>query len=268
MRPVNLIPAEERRGEHRPMRSGPVVYIVLGALVAVLVGVTALVLTGNQISESKAEVARLHREDAVASARAQRLAAYTSFRSLSEQRVATVTSLADSRFDWERVMRELSRVIPPYAWLTGLTATASPEASVGSESGGGESSGGATLRSSIAGPALELEGCALTHDGIAGLILALKDIGGVTRVGVESSALSEPNSGAGAATGTGSASESGSSDCRTLGFITEFHLVVAFDAAPIAPSGEGEEAAPAEPAPAEPAPESSTAESTPTSAEG
>ncbi|HEX3609082.1 MAG TPA: hypothetical protein VHU14_05360 [Solirubrobacterales bacterium] len=267
MRPVNLIPAEERRGEHRPMRSGPVVYIVLGALVAVLVGVTALVLTGNQISESKSEVARLHREDAVASARAQRLAAYTSFRSLSEQRVATVTSLADSRFDWERVMRELSRVIPPYAWLTGLTATASPEASVGSESGGGESSG-AGLRSSIAGPALELEGCALTHNGVAGLVLALKDIDGVTRVGVESSALPEPNSGAGAATGTGSASESGSSDCRTLGFITEFHLVVAFDAAPVAPSGEGEEAAPAEAAPAEPAPESSTAESTPTSSEG
>src|SRR5882724_4351078 len=190
MRPVNLIPAEDRRGEHAPMRSGPIVYIVVGALVAALFGVTALVLTGNQISERKAEVSSLRQQDAVVSARAKRLAAYTSFRSLSEQRVATVTSLADSRFDWERVMRELSRVIPPYAWLTTLTATASPEVSLGSESGG-EGESGAGLRSSISGPALELSGCAVTHDGVAGLIAALKDIDGVTRVGVESSALPE-----------------------------------------------------------------------------
>ena len=173
----------------------------------------------------------------------------------------TVTSLADSRFDWERVMRELSRVIPPYAWLTSLTATASPAVSLGSESSGGGS--GASLRSSIAGPALELAGCAVTHDGVAGLVVALKDIDGVTRVGVESSALAEPGSGAGAATGTGSASEGGSTDCRTLGFITEFHIVVAFDAAPIPVTGEGEEAAPAEPAP-----ESSTSETTTTPAGG
>ena len=32
---------------------------------------------------------------------------------MSEQRVATVTSLADSRFDWERVMRELALILPP-----------------------------------------------------------------------------------------------------------------------------------------------------------
>jgi hypothetical protein len=51
MRPVNLIPAEDRRGEHAPLRTGPLAYVVLGALVALLVGVTALVLTGNQISE-------------------------------------------------------------------------------------------------------------------------------------------------------------------------------------------------------------------------
>ena len=189
MRPVNLIPVEERPGEHGPMRSGPVVYIVVGALVAALVGVTAMVLTGNQISESKAEVVRLHREDAAASARAQRLAAYTSFRTLSEQQVATVTSLADSRFDWERVMRELALVLPGDVWLVNLTATARPKrlARLGQrrrDSGGG-------LRSSIPGPALQLSGCAVTHDGVAGLVVALKDIDGVTRVGVESSALPE-----------------------------------------------------------------------------
>ena len=37
------------------------------------------------------------------------------------------TSLAQSRFDWERVLRELAIVIPEDVWLTNLTATVSPE---------------------------------------------------------------------------------------------------------------------------------------------
>ena len=36
------------------MRGGPLAYIVVGALVAALAGVTLLVITGNQISERKA----------------------------------------------------------------------------------------------------------------------------------------------------------------------------------------------------------------------
>ena len=135
MRPVNLIPPEDRRGEQAPLRTGPLPYIVLGALVAVLIGVSALVLVNNQISESKSEVATLESEDAAAAAKAQQLASYTQFQEMSEQRVATVQSLADSRFDWERVMRELALVLPSDVWLTNLTATASPDVSL--EGGGG-----------------------------------------------------------------------------------------------------------------------------------
>ena len=116
MRPLNLIPPEQRRGDQAPLRSGPLAYILLGALVALLAGVTALVLTGNEISERESEVARLEVEDARERARAERLVSYTQFRELSEQRVTTVASLADSRFDWERVMRELSLVLPSDAW--------------------------------------------------------------------------------------------------------------------------------------------------------
>jgi Tfp pilus assembly protein PilN len=248
MRPVNLIPSEDRHGERAPMRSGPAVYIVVGALVIALAGVTALVLTGNEIADRKAEAAQLRQEDTAVRARAQKLAAYTQFQALKEQRVATVTSLADSRFDWERVMRELSQVLPGYVWLTNLTATDSPSVSVGSGSSGGGSSGsssGAGMRASIAGPALEMSGCATGQDGVAGFVTALKDIDGVTRVGVQSSAL--PDVGSSASTG-GGGEEGGSTDCRTRGFIAQFQIVVAFDAAPI-PSTGTEEAAPAAPAP-------------------
>jgi Tfp pilus assembly protein PilN len=249
MRPVNLIPAEDRRGDQAPLRTGPLAYIVMGALVAVLVGVAALALTGNQISERQDEVATLKREDAAVSAHAARLASYTQFRALSEQRVATVQSLADSRFDWERVLRELSLVLPSDVALTELSANgAGGEGAESSEGGGGGLA--------VSGPSLTLSGCAAGYAGVAGFVTALKDIDGVTRVGVQSSSETAESSGSGeVACGGGSAT-------------VEFALVVAFDAAPV-PAPEGEAGATLEAAPeAAQAASSETSESSGEEAEG
>lgn len=222
MRPINLIPAEQRRGEHAPLRSGPLAYVLVGVLVAVLAGVTALVLTNNQIEERKAEIATLETEDAAEAARAQRLSAFVQFSAMREQRLTTIASLADSRFDWERVMRELALVLPEDAWLVSLNATATPDATTGS-GGGGAGSG---LRGSAPGPALELSGCATGQQAVAGFVGALKEIDGVTRVGVESSELADE-------AGGGGSGGSGGEECRTREFIAKFQIVVAFDAAPV-----------------------------------
>jgi Tfp pilus assembly protein PilN len=218
MRPVNLIPSEDRPGSRRPARSGPVAYIIVAALVLVLFGVTALVVTNNQISDHEAEIARTKDETAAAEAKAASLAAYTQFHGVREQRVATVTSLADSRFDWERVMRELSLVLPGDVWLTSLTASASPATSPG---------GGAAvaLRASVPGPALSLVGCARDQDAVASFVRVLKDIDGVTRVGFQGSSVGG---------GTATSDSAGSSSCQTRAFIARFEMVVAFDAAPVA----------------------------------
>jgi Tfp pilus assembly protein PilN len=234
MRPVNLLPPEDRRDGQAPTRTGPMPYLLVGALVLVLVGVTALVLTGNQVSERESDVARLKHEDAKESARAERLAAYTQFQTLREQRVATVTSLANSRFDWERVMRELSLILPKDVWLVEVSASASPEADTG---GGG---GASALRSGSAGPALEMSGCASGQEAVAGFVTALKDIDGVTRVGLQLSELGSSEAGAGVAGEGGS----GGGDCRTRNFIARFEIVAVFDAAPVPVGVSGEEAAP------------------------
>lgn len=227
MRPVNLIPSEERRGGQAPLRSGPLAYLLVAALVALLAGVTTLVLTNNQISERKSEAATLEAEDAREAAKAKRLAAYVEFRDLSEQRVATVTSLANSRFDWERVMRELALILPSDAWLVALTASAG-----GAEGASGGGEGGSGLRSAAQGPALELTGCAVGHDAVAGFVTSLEDIDGVTRVGVQSSELPDPGGEDEGGGGEGGGDESGD-ECRTRGFITKFEIVTTFDAAPV-----------------------------------
>jgi Tfp pilus assembly protein PilN len=218
MRPVNLIPSEDRPGSRRPTRSGPVAYIIVAALVLTLFGVTALVVTNNQISDREAEIAQIKDETAAAEAKAASLAAYTQFHSVREQRIATVTSLADSRFDWERVMRELALVLPGNVWLTNLTASASPATAP---------DGGTTvaLRASVPGPALSLVGCASDQEAVASFVRALKDIDGVTRVGFQGSSV-----GGGAAV----SDSAGGTSCQTRDFIAKFEMVVAFDAAPVA----------------------------------
>jgi Tfp pilus assembly protein PilN len=245
MRPVNLIPSEERSGGRKPMRGGPLAYILVGALAAAVLGVAALVLTGNQIADSKAEIAKLEGEKTAVEARAQALSAYTQFHELRQQRIATVTSLADSRFDWERVMRELALVLPGNVWLTNLTGTAATGVTV-------EGASSISLRGSVAGPALELSGCASGQEAVAGFVQALKEIDGVTRVGMQSSS-------AGGSSESASSGSAASSTCKTRNFIAQFQVVVAFDAAPVSStSTTGEVAvAPAPEATAEPASETS-----------
>jgi Tfp pilus assembly protein PilN len=261
MRPVNLIPPEQRRGGHAPTRTGPIAYLVVGALALALGAVTLVVLTDNKVSNRETKIAQLKQQNAAVSARADQFAPFAQFRTVEQQRTATIRSLTDSRFDWERVMRELSRIIPSDVWLTGLTGTVS--ADVGVE-------GGATVdtRGSIQGPALELAGCAVGHKGVAEFLSALRDIDGVTRVGLSDSERPGGDTGSSSSTSTstvsGSSSGTGSSGCGGRDFISQFQIVAAFDAAPT-PAIPG--AAPSSSTAVPPAtPTSSTAAATPTSA--
>jgi Tfp pilus assembly protein PilN len=226
------------------MRSGPLAYIVVGGLLAMVGAVTLLVVTENQISSRTTELAELKRETTRAQAQAARLAPYTQLHAVSAQRTETIANLANSRFDWEQVMQQLSLVLPADVWLTNLTGTVRPDVSVG----GGES---IALRDSVPGPALAIVGCAAGQESVARFVTVLKDIDGVTRVGVQSSKLPEADSG-----GEEGGSVSASGGCQTQDFIAQFQIVVAFDAAPVTASPTGE--APAPEAPAEPSEEAST----------
>jgi Tfp pilus assembly protein PilN len=212
VRPVNLVPPEERRGERSPARTGPAVYGFVGLLAVGVIAVTMVVMTNNDISESNAQIADLEAQEQAATAEANRLAAFAEFATVQEAREATVSTLARSRFDWERVLNELALIIPSNVWLTDVTATVAPAVAL---SGGADSD----LRSGIAGPALSLVGCGVSHEAVAEFAAALEDIDGVTRVGVSGSAL------AGASGGS-----AGGTDCRTRDFIASFTMVAAFDA--------------------------------------
>ena len=226
MRPVNLIPADSRRGDRSPMRTGAASYVIVAALGLGLLFVIALALTSKQISDRNDEIAQLTQKEQEVTAREQSLQAFADFRAVQESRAATVSSLAESRFDWKRVMDEFARVVPPDVWLIELSGTVNPAVNL-------QDAPAITIRDSVPGPALELVGCAPSQDAVAGLVADLEDIDGVTRVGVQSSTLSEDTT---AQASTGVAVEAGADstveDCRTRDFIARFEIVVAFDAVP------------------------------------
>lgn len=244
MRPVNLIPPEERRGDKAPTRTGSLAYVVVGVLGAALLAVTAVVLTNNQISDRQAEKASLEQQVATAQAEADRLGSFARFASMEQAREQTVASLAQSRFDWERVLRELAIVIPQDVWLTNLTASVSAAAaSSGSRSSTG-GSGDAGSAENVEGPSLQIEGCAAGHEAVARFLAALQDVDGVTRVSVLNSDLPDPSGAAGATAATGGADSS--AGCSSRDFVSQFQVVAAFDEVEINPTTQG--MVPSEPA--------------------
>ena len=212
MRPINLIPEDERR-TGAVTRTGPVAYMLVGTLAVLLIGVVMLVLFNNSINDRKAEVARLETEKAAATAQATKLAPYTHFKQVSEDRTRTVAELADSRFDWVRVIRQLSLVLPGDVFFESFAASG----------GGGE--GG------VAGPSLNINGCADGQPAVAGFVASLKEIDGVTRVELNNSTVNGE-------TGEGAGSSGGGAPCARSG-VARFEVIVAFDAAPPVPDSAG-----------------------------
>jgi Tfp pilus assembly protein PilN len=242
VRAVNLIPTDARRGSAAPARSGGAVYVLLGALAIAVVALASYVLTQNSISDRQAQLAKVKRDADTAQATATALQPYLQFAQLSQTRVATVRSLAGSRFDWERAMRDLALVLPNDVWLTTFVGTVAPGINFGSSGVSGSGDTG-TLRSSQQVPAVELVGCTVNQAEVARVMARLRLIQGVTQVALASSEKSDVSSAA--AGGGGGGASSGGSDCRNGSpKFPQFSMVVFFKALPGATAAPASGAAP------------------------
>ena len=181
MKAVNLIPVEDRRNTSVAGRSGGGAYALLGALVVLIVLASSWAVAGRSVSDKRAQLADTQAEAARVQAAADRLAVFQRFTDLRAKRVDTVTSIARSRFNWARAMREVSRTLPAGVSLTAMTGTVTPTASA-------DGAVSDPLRTALPNPALVLQGCANGQDGVALLLSDLRRIEGVERVALSSSA--------------------------------------------------------------------------------
>ncbi len=225
MQAVNLVPAGERRGAGGAAgRSSGAVYVVLALLAVLVVVVTLATTTRRSTADKRAEIATVSAQAVAAEAQASSLADFEQFASLRAARTQTVVSLAASRFDWAHALGELARVIPADVSLTSLKATVTPTVTL-KAGGGGDTS---ALRSSLAVPAIELTGCTVDQDAVARLLTSMRQIDGVTRVSLQSSA--KPAVASGGSTDA-APTESADATCRRgkAGAAPTFGLVVFFD---------------------------------------
>ena len=208
MRAVNLLPEKHRPRQPTGGRQGSS-YVVLGALGLVLVGVLVYVLTLNSINSARTEVAQAQAETQRLQAEAQQLGPYGDFAKIKAQRVASVRQLAQGRFDWELLVRELAHVLPSDVWLTQASAADSPSDASGIAGG----SGGPSPTSASGGPVMGVQGCASSQSEVAVTLVRMRELDGVSDVELTHSTRGSDQSSTGG-TGSGSGSTS-SGDCGT-----------------------------------------------------
>jgi Tfp pilus assembly protein PilN len=186
MKAVNLIPGEQRRATPTGERAGGA-YAVLGMLAVLLAMAVVYVLTANGANENTTKAAEARQEADALEAQAAKLAAYTDFTSIKDQRMAAVMAAAQSRFDWERLMREVAHVMPEDSWLqtTEASATGSDDTSA--------TAAGAT--SEPVGPSATFVGCTPRQSDVATILVRLRQMHRVTDVKLNESSRQQTTSG-------------------------------------------------------------------------
>jgi Tfp pilus assembly protein PilN len=191
MRPVNLLP-QSARPYVATGKAGGGSYVVIGVLAALVLGVAAYVLTTNQITSRNDEIAKANNETAQAQAKVADLQKYGEFNAVAATRVQDVSALAIGRIDYERLIRETSRVLPSGVWLTSLDAEATSASTTTSSSS-----------TTSGGPSVHLLGCAPSQDSVATTLVRLRAVHGSNDVQLNDSgrALKLGPSGQGATSG-------------------------------------------------------------------
>ena len=239
MRPVNLIPPDQRKGAARAAGADPrpiAVYVLFGVLGVALLCVLAVVLTTNSVNKKTEELSKVKSQEQGAQQVADALRPYGQFAQLQQARRAEISALAGTRFDWSGALRQLSLAIPNNVWLLNVSGTLSPAVDVESSGGGGDT---AALRQQVNAPAFEITGCTYSQHAVARMMTRMQNLDDVTDVQLAKSARKDEADQAGNASATAAqtanaSSSTDSQDCVGPSRITKFDLLVVFGAAPTA----------------------------------
>ena len=196
MKPVNLLPQEARRTQATGERSGSA-YVIVGVLGALLLMVVGYVVVSNQVTTKTNRATAAEAKATALEAQASQKNAFTDFATIKDQRLQSVSSIASTRFDWERFMRELAHIMPARSWIQ--TADASTTGDTSSSGAGAAPSAsttpaaptdttGATAVAAVS-PTANLVGCVPGQQDTAALMVRLGQLYRVTDVKLQESVV-------------------------------------------------------------------------------
>jgi Tfp pilus assembly protein PilN len=141
--------------------------------------VAGYVFTANNATKRQNETVAAKAEADRLEAQAAQQKDFTNFAQIKETRLASVSSVAGTRFDWERFMRELSRVMPSGSWVQ------TTDASVTGNVAGAESTTPAAVPGATAPvpqPKANLVGCTPDQSDVARMMVRMRQLHRVSDV--------------------------------------------------------------------------------------
>ncbi|MDO9356812.1 MAG: PilN domain-containing protein [Solirubrobacteraceae bacterium] len=185
MRAINLVPADSRPGRVNGGKSGGAVYGLFGLLIVLIAAASVFAMAKRDEARANSELAAVQQSTDAYKTAATQYASFEQAAKQADERINTVRSLAQARFDWAGAMRDLSRLVPNTTRISALSASVSNGAS---SAGGGS---GSALRSALPVPAIAMQGCTMSQNSVALLINQLQAMRRVTNVTLESSKKAE-----------------------------------------------------------------------------
>ena len=175
MRPINLLPTRFQPARASGERPG-IGYAAIAILAVLLLMIVGYVITNNGINDAKEKTAQAQAEQQVAQAKIGQLQAYGDFATLRTTREAAVKGVADARFDYERLMREVALVLPHNTYLTQFSSGA-----------GAAGTTQTTATTTSTGPTVSVTGCAPSHPGVATALVRMRKLHNVESVDLQTS---------------------------------------------------------------------------------
>jgi Tfp pilus assembly protein PilN len=183
MRPVNLLPRDDSKGQRGQPGAVTLTAVLGGVLVTALLAGLFL-MTSSSVGDRQAEVDGL-RAELAAIPPPPEPTGQTTLETEKSQRVTVLGQALGSRIAWDRVLREISLVLPDDIWLESLNANA-PDATAAAAAPGTAAGKGA----------FTITGYSYSHDGVARLLARLSVLPQLERPSLGSSVLdkSKPRS--------------------------------------------------------------------------
>lgn len=175
MRAVNLLPRDEPKKSFEANR-GVVVGAAGGAALMTALLVSMLMSAGGAVGDKQAELDALRAQiAAIPVAPAEEKTDDSALAAEKGARVGALSAALADRIAWDRVLRQVSLVLPEDVWLTNLSATAP---------GGAAPAAG----TAAAGAPFTMTGSTYSHNGVARFLSRLTVVPDLQNVRLQSSA--------------------------------------------------------------------------------